>query len=753
MCICSRPGIQLGVAIALFTIGVGLTIAGDPPAAANDQPAFAIRLLDPSTTVPPAATQKPSAPPAAPATQAPPAAAQTPPASAQPPAAQPAPAAIVPVEPPKAAANNTPPRIEPPKTAPFQHREPGRLGPQIERFGENLGRVPSAEPTTTNVVPGPSLPAVPAAPGKLSVDPKAQPAAKADDLKPIPEEDQGPIEIETASFKGVTPGQTLRAELEKNWGTPKELRNEGSNSYFLYAVGPFNRVEVTCHKDRVAALAIRFDKPLPASGVAKQLGLSRIRAVLVSNELGEILGQAYPERGVLLAFEPSAEQGKPSMKVSQIILEPLSAETFVLRAETLLDVQPASSLEDLGHALKLQPSVARAHWLKARLLADMADFEKALTAADEAVRLEPKNAQFRVTRAQVLGQAGQLNGAIEEAKRAVEEAEKRPHIKARALALLGDLTASEPLGDYKRAISYHMDAISTADALMNDRYPAIRVAAKEVLVDAHLGAAHDVAWGNWKDKDKAIVRWVERAKVLADDLIKNDGASEIYRLRVATRAVAACVGARGEVDPRPWTEEAIRVGQSLIATAQDPVRKAQFQWDLGMALYDALQVHQMRGEHDVAMKYGESAIEYLEKGQPRERPAAAYLLGRLYFRIGAVYALRDQNHRAATTWFDKAVPLLERPLPQEAAADLGRHGETFVSMGVSYWETGQREKAVELTQRGVDLMQQAVKKELLSETVLAVGLGNLATMNRTLGKSEAADRYEAMSNRLRRTQR
>jgi tetratricopeptide (TPR) repeat protein len=284
---------------------------------------------------------------------------------------------------------------------------------------------------------------------------------------------------------------------------------------------------------------------------------------------------------------------------------------------------------------------------------------------------------------------------------------------------------------------------------MNDRYPAIRVAAKEVLVDAHLGAAHDVAWGAWKDKDKAIVRWVDRAKALADDLIKNDGASEVYRLRVNTRAVAACVGARGEVDPRPWTEEVLRVGQHMISATEDPVRKAQLQWDVGMALYDALQVHQMRGEHDVAIRYGEMAIENLEKGQPRERPTAAYLLGRLYFRIGAVYALRDQNHRAATTWFDKAAPLLQRPLPKEAAGDLGRHGETFVSMGVSYWETGQRERAMELTQRGVELMDDAVKQGILADTTLSVGYGNLATMHRAMGKTDTAQRYETMAARLK----
>jgi len=749
--------VQLVGAVAILALIEGWAAAGDTASGSNDQAPIAIRLIDPSTAAPPAA-DKPvpvaAAPQKTPAT--PPAAAPAQPAT--PPAQPPKTASPQPNPPPAAPVVPAPSTAEPPKARAAAPAEVSRIGVQIERFGENLSRVPVAEQvppagrTSVQPIPESAAPRTLASEKSSTETPKQIPA-KPDALKPIPDEDQGPIVLEAASFKTVTPGATSTSQLEKAWGRPKELRNEGSNSFYLYSVGPFNRVEVTCRDGKVQAIAIRFEKPLPAAGVAKQLGLSRIRAVLVSNELGEILGQAYPERGVLLAFEPETERGKPSMLVSQMILEPLSAETFVLRAETLLDVQPVASLEDLNNAVKLQPNVARAHWLRARLLADMAEYEKAVQAVDEALRIEPNNAQFRVTRAQVLGQAGRLSEAVEEAKRAVENASRRPHVKARALTLLGDLTASEPMSDYKRAISYHMEAITTADGLVNDRYPAIRVAAKEALVDAHLGAAHDVAWGMWKDKDKAIVRWVERAKVLADDLVKTDGASEFYRLRVYTRAVAACVGARGAVDPRPWAEDALRVGKGLIASAQDPLRKAQFQWDLGMALYDALQVHQMRGEHDVALKYGEMAIEYLEKGQPRDRPAAAYLLGRLYFRMGAVYALRDQNHRAATSWFDKATPLLERPLPPEAAGDIGRHGETFVSMGVSYWEVGQQERAVRLTQHGIEFMEKAVKQQILSEATLAVGYSNLAAMQRALGKPEVAERYEAMSTRLRRMQR
>jgi tetratricopeptide (TPR) repeat protein len=381
----------------------------------------------------------------------------------------------------------------------------------------------------------------------------------------------------------------------------------------------------------------------------------------------------------------------------------------------------------------------------------MGDLEKALSSSSEAVRLEPENPQFCVTQAQVLGQLGRFREAIGEAEQALKTTDQRPHVKARALCLLGDLVASSPTPDYRKAIGYHMEAVKLADALASDPHPAIRLAAKEALIDAHLGAAHDIAWGNWKEKQKAVTRWLERATTLADDLIKNDEGSQVYRLRVATRALAACVGARGEVDPTPWAEDALRVGQALIASADDPSRKAQFRWDLGTALYDALQVYQIRGQHDTAMKYGELAIQYLEEGKAKKSASAGYLLGRIYFRMGAVYALRDQNHRTAVTWFEKAIPLLEKPLPPEATPDTGRHGETFVSMGVSYWETGQRQRALLLTQHGVTLMEQAVQRNLLDKSALPVAYSNLATMHRHLGQAESAERYESLAAQIKKS--
>jgi len=602
----------------------------------------------------------------------------------------------------------------------------------------------STDPTTGDV-------ASPGSPERSVASETSNRETQTDDaeLQPVPEEvATGPIPVQAASFKGVTPGETTMDEVETHWGAPKEITKQGDMIVQLFTVEPFDCVEVSYVDELVSSVVIRFHRAFPARTVAKQLELTRITPVLISSELGEVLGQAYPERGVLFAFEPSEEPDRPSMQVSQIILEPIQAESFVLRAETRLNQNNELCRHDLHQALELDPNNPRAHWLLSQTLATAGRFDEALEASAAAIEHEPSNPRYLISRAKLLGQAGRLGQGIEAARRAVALADDQPHLKARALCMVGDLLASGGEPDYAAALKAHIEAIRVGDAAAAAEQTPIRVTAKEVLIDAHLGAAHDIAWGEWKDKETSVPKWLARAARVAEDLIENEDAPSEHRFRVATRALAACVGAQGKIEPGQWTRQALTTGEQLIQNAEEPSHKAQLQWDLGMALYDALQVYQMRLDHDTALRYGEEAIKYLEQGNAEQRlSTASYLIGRLYFRLGAIHAIRDTNHRVAITWFEKALPHLNKPIPPEAFANLGRHGETFVSMGVSYWETGQREKAIELTEHGTDLMRQALEQGSLEPEAMRVPFANLASMHRQLGAEEKADEFEQLAER------
>jgi tetratricopeptide (TPR) repeat protein len=171
---------------------------------------------------------------------------------------------------------------------------------------------------------------------------------------------------------------------------------------------------------------------------------------------------------------------------------------------------------------------------------------------------------------------------------------------------------------------------------------------------------------------------------------------------------------------------------------------------LGKALHNAMQVFQMRAELAEALEFGEAALAYLEKeyAEPAS-PADAALMGRLYFRLGLINVKRDQNHSAAVAWFEKAIPLLDRPMPKEVVGDLGRYGEMFVSMGIAYWEVGQREDGVKLTQKGIAIIERGVQQNLADQSTLAVPYHNLATMYRKLGTTDLADHFQDMASRIK----
>ncbi len=646
-----------------------------------------------------------------------------------------------------------------------QHEPPSALrvaapaGPERPDDSPAPGGAPAADGGGRQPTPAPTGPgtATAASEGAFGVRLHSsaevpQAAEEEPPLEPIPEgEPAGPVEVQAASFKGATPGATTAAELAESWGRPAGSHEEGGLHTKVFAIEPFEQVEATFYEETLVSIVIRLQKAFPAQTVAQQLDLATIRPVFVSNELGEVLGQAFPERGVLFAFEPAPEGEGPTMLVAQIILESITPEPFLLRAETHLESLPHESLGDLDEVVKLQPELARAHWLRARALAAVGDVEEATAAVGRAIELDEANPRFRVTHAQLLIRSGRHEKAAAVVQQALARSDSLPHVKARAVCLAGELAATASPRDYRRALERFTEAIQLADPLVADPHPAIATAAKEALLDAHLGAAAAIAWGAWQRKEEAVPHWLDRADVIAQNLAKNTPGGEAYRFRFAVRSLGACVGLEGRLDPSPWIDEVQRSGEALLEQALDAERTQQIDWELGMAFYDAVQIQQMRGEHDAALGYGEKAIEHFEASGVAERGVAnhRYLLGRLHFRLGAIHALAQENHQAAITWFDKAVPLLEEPLPGQAAGDLGRHGETFVSMAVSYWETGQQQKAVELTERGLSFMEEAVRAGKLDEDALAVPYGNLATMHEHLGQDASAKEFAEMAGRLR----
>lgn len=650
-------------------------------------------------------------------------------------------------EPPKASAGETPPAT----SAADEKAEPAD------------DESPSEEPTTA----GPT-PAVPPGETTESSDDDPPPrqavaeenASSASSEAPAGDEGAEPAAVEpapsegklleAASFKGVRPGETTRAELHAEWGQPQQVSRTTGAERETFTFPTFDKVQVTIVEGVVDSLAIHLEKALPLEAIGQQFEIDGSEPVEVFDEAGKLTGQAYPECGLLVGF---AQQAGPP-RVAQVVVQPIDARPFLDRAWRRLETHFVDCLADLKQSLELAPGAIGPHCLHVELTLRAGDLEQALESAERVVKREPKRLDRRLLLAKVLAAKGDYAQAIVLAGGVARLKGVARLTLARAHCQWGEALAAGEDHDYAGATQHHLKAIELAQPLTVSQKYSERRAAKEILVDAHLAVAHDIAWGRWQQKSKVVPQWLARGLALADDLIRTEHGSPAARLRVHERALAALAGIDEPPDATRWTRGVTELGGKLHDNAADPLFKAHLAWRLGVALGDAVEIEASRHNLDKALELGELALDYFNHGGPagEQLPAADYLRGRLCYRLGAIFAVEKSDHLRAIPWFERAVPLLEKPTPA-TVVDCAKQGETFVSMAVSYWETDKRDEALRLTQQGVQLMERGVEQGLLPKAALAIPYGNLASMHDAQGDAQAAKKFSELAARHEETAR
>lgn len=581
---------------------------------------------------------------------------------------------------------------------------------------------------------------------------KAPPVATELDLlspAPIPDPDEpGSLpKLEPVDFNGILLGESTAEEVLKAWGEPIRRTGAGNDLRLNYKLEPFDSIDVTFFDNKAQAIVIELGEKFPPAEIVKELSLNEADAVTVDDAAGQALGLVFPERGVSLRFETDGSSGPV---VATIGLDRISARPFVLRAEKRLEQSYTAALTDLAIASNLDPKNSRAHWIRAKLLQKVGKSRAAMAAIESALKIDGKAADYLLTRAELLADEGFFDAAMADNETVMEGTKALPLYQARAWCQRGTFSAEGLQPNYAEAIEAHTRAVRLAEPLTNDPNRNLRRGAKRLLVEAHLAIAQDVAWGEYLKKEETVERWLKRAEALALEGRSSGDLPIDSLVDVYVRAASACVGTQGKGDPLPWAENLKRIADEALADCNDPLRRKHIQFDAGLGLYDALQALHARGDIDNALKFGTEAVELIQQGRVGrdETPIDAYRFGRLYFRIGSLYAVKRNDHATAVEWFDRAAPLLERPLAESAAADRGRQGETLVSMGISYWAGGNRERALQLTSIGASYMQQAVRDGVLAPPAMGVAYSNLATMHQQLGDETTSKKFVEMATRV-----
>ena len=494
----------------------------------------------------------------------------------------------------------------------------------------------------------------------------------------------------------------------------------------------------------VESIRIKLNDPVPVKQLAEQLEIDDLRTVSILDEQGVSIGEVFPERGVVISVKPGTQSAVA------LLLEPLDAEAFVLRAEGDIEESSAHAVTDLQYAVQIDPKHARAQRLLLVLLSEQGRWREALTVAEAAEVIDPVDIWTRLKHASVLLSLGRTAEAREKVEAVKAQENIAPLVTAQTARMLGRIELAEPLPDYQKSVGNFEAAIRTATPLLTSASASIQAAARDVLLDAHLGTALAIAKGTWQQKGRVIPKWIARSETLVADSKTAGRDRDQMEIHLCRGALAAAAGSAEGVESHPWVKRLLEAREKLGASVTDPARRRQIDWEVGRGLADALTASLLRNDASDMLDNATLTAAYLESGAEQRQLSVAERreMGDLLFRIGILHSLQKGDHATAVTWFDKVVPLWDG---DQSFGDSGRIGESFVSMAISYWQVNRREDALTISRKGVELMVEAVDRKELDERSLAVAYGNLSTMHAEEGDDEQSKNYAELASRAEAT--
>lgn len=555
----------------------------------------------------------------------------------------------------------------------------------------------------------------------------------------------GPTAPRPAVFHGIQPGVSTKKQLIDAWGSPEEVGPTETGQLMQFKLESFRGVEVLVEDGLVTLMKITLHAPTAPEQLAEKIAADPSEAVKVTDpESGRVAAYAYPERGIVMVVaEPDDITPESAERVTEMLLQPLDAETFCMRAEQRSFGEFTSRIADLKQAVTLAPREAHAHWLHSRALSDAGQVVEALVEAKLAVEIEGENMAYREQLARAFAAAGKYDEAVLVTREVLDAKNVPTLVRARALHQMGQLAAMGDAEIAAKAMGFQNMAIAEADKLATSDNASDRREAKRILVEAHLAIATDLSQREFEDNMDNVAQWASRASAFAEELIENDGGDLGLRIRVSEQALAALANFKPSNDPAPLIKEIEDTLEQIKTQSTDPLWIDHLEWTTGVAYQHALEIEHHRRRPKQALEYSEKAIELMadQAEARRASPATERLVGKLYFHIGAVHAVHQSEHAEAIKWYDRAYPLLASDVPKSELVVPRHEGEALVSMAVSYWDQKDEERAISLTEKGADLIEQAVTGGVIEKQNLAVPYGNLAAMHKKLGNLTEAQRY------------
>ena len=412
--------------------------------------------------------------------------------------------------------------------------------------------------------------------------------------------------IEPASFQELTPGKTTREQVVAKLGEPAGVTEQDGIETLRFVVGPFPTVRVSLQNDRVSSIVVHLAAPSTRQDIAKELGLEAFRPAIVQDGQQRPLGEVYPERGLMFAYADGAADERTAL-IEHVILETISVEPFLLRAQQPPWEHLAARLADLRTAQELAPDNAVAFALTADLQLECGRPLMALAAAQKAVELDAASAAYQVTLANAHRQLGQAKEATDVLRAVMQKSDLSPLDHARARNLYGRLLATTEPRDYKRAMEETVSAIKLAAGATERAAGTDRQQLRQTLIDAELSLAEILAYGPWKQKHQVVPQWLATAEKSAGELVQKDHGSRIALLSVYNTTLHCLLALDGQGSPDKVADAALQLGREIISQVEDDEFHAVVEWRLGTGQWLAAQIAHRQGQGPKALQFANNA--------------------------------------------------------------------------------------------------------------------------------------------------
>ena len=547
---------------------------------------------------------------------------------------------------------------------------------------------------------------------------------------------------------GIKPGKTTLDDLRQNpvFGEVQAKSQLGGYDVYTYKIPdipdiPF--VQLLIKNGLVDVVVVNLKEPRRIDDArASFREITRdYKPILVQDTEGKFR-EVYPESGVSFVFRKNEESpDKPGGEVTQIVMEPLKPDFFLVRADEnrrklFAGGSIASVRSDAESALRLDPQNGSAYWLLGTCEFLVENYSEALKYVSRAIQINDRVPEYHFLMMGILERTNSIDNGLRYWEAVQQICKTNPFHAAELSVLHGQLLAKKSDADCNAAIEELQKAADSLKPILTEG-PSDREKLQALELTARLYSAlgSAVAAKNWprpEEKEKAFL-WFEASKTVLETAQKRDASVLVLLLDLWRNASEAALAAPEQTKINGFLAGVAETFENVLRQEIGAPEREMIRVKAGETFFNAFLAADTRGDAETAETCALEVYAFLEPYLQDPSGRITQIIGPVDYELGIYFNDRQAHQDLAETLLAHAAASISGSLTLDGSALDADQGIRLVNIGKAYWYADNRQKGLELTQRGVAAIEKAVAAGNFPKEEYKVPCQNLITIYEALG--------------------